>query len=91
TQRGEDRWRIAAERWDFELAAWVEAGRVRWCPPESGNTLLNSDSDGQCPYVDLPGRRRQIIVRGNLVSTWRAPNGDALWPTRPDWKPPHGF
>ena len=83
TQRGEDRWRIPAERWDFDLAPWVAAGRVRWCPPESGNTKLNPDSGEPCPYAGLPGRRRQIVVYRDLVSTWQPPNQAAVWPVRP--------
>jgi hypothetical protein len=81
--RREDRWRIPAEPWDFELERWLTTGRLRWCPPDSRNMRLNAPGDS-CPYAGLPGQRRRMILFANLVSTWAPPSGDDPWPVRPE-------
>jgi len=70
TQFGLSFWRGQAERWDFDLAAWLAKGLVRWCPPDGDNTALSGEGASSCPYADLPGLRQALIVRGRQV--WHA-------------------
>jgi hypothetical protein len=39
-----------------------ECGKLRWCEPGSGNTVLSSAPAASCPYLGLPGRRERIVV-----------------------------
>jgi len=53
TQLGQHAWRSAgADVQDFDLGAWVAAGRVRWCGPGSDRMILD---EGACPYLTDPG------------------------------------
>ena len=44
------------EEFDFELAPWIELGRLFWITPGDG-TLTLHDTVHDCPYLGLPGRR----------------------------------
>lgn len=74
TQLGEPGWRLAGDAWDFELAPWLERGNLQWCDPKSGEQAPTRDAARSCPYLDLSGERRPLVVRGARI--WTA--GDAL-------------
>ncbi|TYK50948.1 hypothetical protein [Actinomadura decatromicini] len=48
--------------YDFELAPWLDSGKLLWLD----GTSLRSGSSG-CPFVDLPGRRRITVIRNGEV------------------------
>ncbi len=82
TQLGETGFRIENDPWDFDLGPWLARGKLRWCPPGSDNTKL-ADPTGPCPYVDLPGQRKYLLVSGDSVG-WRAlPDGRNICPFDP--------
>lgn len=80
TQLGETGWAVPNDLWDFDLQPWLAKGKIRWCPPGSDNTVLSTDPPDRCPYIDLPGMRQQIVVRGDEVATRGLPTGEPLWP-----------
>jgi len=59
--QGTSVWRGDDESWDFGLQAWIDAGRLRWCPPGSENLRLVGPPE-PCPYLDLPGRRTPVTI-----------------------------
>ncbi len=69
-EKGEGEWREETDPWDFNLRPWIERGKVGWCPPDSGNTFISTEPPEKCPYLDLPGRKKPIIVEGNRF--WEA-------------------
>jgi len=77
---------IPVDPWDFDLRPWITKGKVRWCVPGSGNEKVAPPAPrsitgaGECPYLDLKGRREYLVVRGD--STWDRglPNGDPITP-----------
>lgn len=69
TQLGESAWREPNDSWDFDLRPWLEKDKVRWCEPESGNQKLSDEPPERCPYVDLPGERQRMVVRGKRFWT----------------------
>jgi len=56
---------LESER-DYELAPWIESGRLRWIPPDDDTLTLRSGTEG-CPYLDLPGRRSEITIFDGTV------------------------
>lgn len=56
---------LESER-DYELAPWIESGRLRWIPPDDGTLTLRSGTEG-CPYLDLPGRRSEITIFNGAI------------------------
>jgi len=80
TQFSEEGWRIRNDPWDFDLAPWLEAGKIRWCPPGSDNGALSAEGAGNCPFVDLPGQRRNLIVRGGDAWPAPLPDGETIVP-----------
>jgi hypothetical protein len=56
TQLGEDRWRAPRETHDYDLAPWLEEGKVRWRPPDD-DTLALAGLSERCPFVGIEGAR----------------------------------
>lgn len=55
---------LAAGDYDFDLAGWVERGRLLWIPPDDRTLTLQKGTYG-CPYLSLPETRRvQRIWQG---------------------------
>jgi hypothetical protein len=52
---------------DFELAPWIERGKLAWIEPGDLDLSLRSATSG-CPYLDLPGERRRRYVQEG--ETW---------------------
>ena len=70
---GLGQFRYSTEVWDFDLRPWIARGKLRWCVPGSDNRVL-ADPKTACPYVDLPGERRQL-----KLGQW-----DQVWYPTPD-------
>jgi hypothetical protein len=70
TQLGEHAWRRATEpalgqprdAWDYQLAPWLAAGKVRWCDPQGDRTTLSNAAASACPFLNLPGAKFPRIV-----------------------------
>ena len=55
---GEPAWLIANDKWDFDLAPWIEKGKLFWINPGDAEWRVQSrESKVKCPYLDLPGER----------------------------------
>ncbi len=54
---------------DFELAPWLDRGRLLWIAPGDESLTLRHGTDG-CPYLDLPGEHRRRYVQTGR--TWLA-------------------
>lgn len=60
---------------DFELAPWIEAGKLFWIAPDDEEMTLRDKVTG-CPYLDLEGRRRFTRIQ----------DGEVWWPEEiPEW------
>lgn len=68
-------WDYDIKVWDFDLLPWLKQGKLKWCPPESGNRVLAQDPPELCPYLNLAGERKQIEVKGELVMKTGVPDG----------------
>jgi len=62
TQLGLHRWRISEELWDLDLGSWIRRKKVLWCPPDSANDRLSDAPPEECPFVDLPGTGRPMVL-----------------------------
>lgn len=84
---GERRWGTVAEpavERDFELAPWIERGKLAWIFPGDATLTLQRAVDG-CPFLDLPGDRSLVSIRGGRVT--RVPD---LTRSRPAMPRPQG-
>jgi len=80
TETGELGWTTPNDPWDFDLRPWLQAGKIRWCDPDSDRTSLSDAPPDQCPYVDLPGLRERMMVKGDVSWTAGLPEGEDLDP-----------
>ena len=55
--------------YDYDVAAWVEAGKLQWIAPGDADLTLRTGAD-DCPYLDLRGHR----------AVTRIEDGDVWWP-----------
>jgi hypothetical protein len=53
---------------DFDLAKWIDTGRVQWIAPGDASLRLHSEVSG-CPYLNLPGDRK--ISRIQYGEVWK--------------------
>lgn len=68
-ENGRTGWMLACDPWDFDIAAWVEKGKIRWIPPDGDGLAPASTQPSDCPYCDLDGLRLPQIVEGDQVFT----------------------
>ncbi len=61
---------------DFEIASWVEVGKLLWIQPEDKSLTLHSTSD-DCPYLELPGIRHFQRIENGAVRYYQ--NHDAWY------------
>jgi hypothetical protein len=77
-------WLASNYEWDFELAPWIERGKVLWIEPNvddpSGALTLKRAGDGACPYVGLAGERSQQLVSGGELELVELPTGEPFTP-----------
>ena len=52
--------------WDFDLAKWIQAGKLLWIAPGDPQMTLQPSAAG-CPYLDLPGARGVQRIYGSQV------------------------
>ncbi len=51
---------------DFDLAPWIEQGKVLWIAPDDESMTLRSDVEGY-PYLNLPGTKEFLwVIRGQV-------------------------
>lgn len=67
------------EELDFDLAPWIEQGRVRWIAPGDGDLELHDTVKG-CPYLGLSGETR--FQRVSLGEAWTQDGPVATAPAR---------
>jgi hypothetical protein len=80
TQLGDTGFRVENDPWDFDLKPWIDKGRIRWCRPDSDNTVLDDAPGEVCPYVGLAGERANIVVQGNACWHKGLPDGRYISP-----------
>ena len=56
------------EEWDFDLAPWIERGKLAWIAPGDRSLTLQRTVHG-CPYLNLPGVRSMQYVQDGRVWT----------------------
>lgn len=78
--RGEPAFSYPTDPWDFELAPWIERGKLKWILPGDPQIQVRSGAASQCPYVNLPGARERQIVRATGMHTVPPPNGETIDP-----------
>lgn len=69
TLEGRSAWHASdwePEDFDFDLARWMEAGKLFWIDPEDPEGALRSDPGG-CPFLGLTGRRLPMNLQGATV------------------------
>lgn len=65
TQLGIHRWRLTDEIWDLDLGPWIRRQKIRWCAPGSGNARLTEGQPEDCPFVDLAGTGRAMVLQSD--------------------------
>lgn len=77
---GAELWLVKNDTWDFDLAPWIERGKVRWIDPARPKLQVLGPEDGPCPYVGLPGDHLPQVLSGGERELDEAPTGDPVQP-----------
>ena len=65
--------------YDWDLAPWIERGKLSWIAPGDDSLTLRTSVD-DCPYLNLEGHRQiPVILEGQVH--WRGDGDDADAPT----------
>ena len=54
---------------DYDIARWIDAGRVKWIAPGDATAVLRSTVD-DCPYVGLSGPRGVARIQKGVAEYW---------------------
>ncbi len=80
-------WLVSTAEWDFELAPWIEKGKVLWIEPDldaAGQPLVlrraNDPDSPACPFVNLPGERAPQQIEGGERDLLPLPDGTPIDP-----------
>jgi hypothetical protein len=73
-------WTVKMDPWDFDVLAWVHRGKVKWIHPGDPFGELSRKPLTAFPYHNLPGRREQLVIQGDRLSTRPPPAGEAVEP-----------
>jgi hypothetical protein len=79
-QLGGSGWRIENDQWDFDLRPWLEQGKIRWTAPGSDRTKLADEPWDRCPYSDLPGQHKAVVVYDERHHYENPPDGSYVSP-----------
>ena len=74
------RWTLRHDPWDFDLRPWVERGKLRWIEPGDDTFTVQRGPWDAFPYRDLEGRREQLIIEDDTLTTIPPPSGEAIDP-----------
>lgn len=80
TVGGGDGWVVKNDPWDFELAPWIERGKLRWIVPGDGELEVLGGDPASCPYVGLSGDRLDQLVVDGERETRPTPSGEPPQP-----------
>lgn len=62
------------DAYDYDLAPWIEQGKLRWIEPYDRSLVVRSGVDG-CPYIDQIGHRE--VTRIEDLEVWWPSNAPA--------------
>ncbi len=63
----------ARDPWDFEIAPWIERGKLLWISP--GDATLTPRGERPSPYEGLPGVRKMQSIESGTVLLREPPDG----------------
>ena len=76
---GYEGWRIADNKWDFELGPWLKRKALLWIAPgEPSSPKVCKGTP--CPYENLPGVRQRQLIRKGEISLLPLPEGKTFKP-----------
>lgn len=68
------------ELWDFDLKHWLNEGKIMSCLHNSDNTMTIFNQPKQFPYLDISGRKENIVVKEDRCWTQGLPDGTEINP-----------
>lgn len=77
---GEPFFKYDTSPWDFELLPWIERGNLVWIGPDDPGLEVRRSPARACPYLNVPGRREPLAMRGNKLRTLTLPAGETINP-----------
>jgi len=54
------------EEYDFDIAPWVEKGKLKWIAIDDESLVLHDTIDG-CPYLNLSGYRYPVLIQNKTL------------------------
>jgi hypothetical protein len=73
---GDEGWMVMNDPWDFDLAPWIERGKLRWLRSgDESHRVIGPASGERCPFLDLPGDRLPQFVADGTRELGELPDG----------------
>ena len=72
---GHRRWRIASDRWDFDLVPWLRDRRDKlyWIAPSDPAMTVVTGPPEQCPFMNAPGTRDPREIKNGMITELSLP------------------
>jgi len=80
-EKGDEYWLIKNDPWDFDLAPWIERGKLKWVEDAGAKPVaVGHESGRRCPYLGLPGDHLPQEISGGERLLGEAPSGEPIEP-----------
>jgi hypothetical protein len=77
---GQDLWIFKNDLIDFDLAPWIERGKLKWLKPDAAEPEVIGAESGACPYAGLPGDHLPQVFGGGVRELDELPTGEPAMP-----------
>jgi len=54
------------EEYDFDIAPWIEKGKLKWISPNDTNLKLKTTIEN-CPYLNLEGYQYPVLIQNKIM------------------------
>lgn len=72
-ETGNQAWNGRSDPWDFDIAKWIDAGKVYWIAPGDASLTVVKGKAAECPYVGLEGAQTPRSLTGRGIAQMAMP------------------
>lgn len=80
TEGGGEGWSISNSIYDFDLAPYMQDGRLFWTDLNDPQGEVLGAGNKKCPFINLKGEKERQMVAGGQINLMGLPNGDTINP-----------
>lgn len=75
--QGNTLWNSRNDPWDFDIENWMtrSPSKIGWIDADDTDMKIQFTPPDKCPYINVPGRRRPLLIKQGKVHELALPSG----------------